>query len=51
MRITVVHIAIVEANEFFGKFNVIWDNVPSPNMRYPMAASKPYINVTKAKLF
>lgn len=48
---TVVHIATFEATEFFGKFNVIWERVSSPNMRNPIVAKEPYIAVHRAKLF
>lgn len=51
MAITVVQIATFEANASFGKFKVIWDRVPSPNIRYPTAAKEPYIAVHNMKLF
>lgn len=51
MSLTIVHKAISEANAFGGRFNVIWDKVLSPNMRNPMTAMIPYINMHKIKLY
>lgn len=48
--LTIVHKAILEANAFGGRFNVICDLVPSPNMRNPETATLPYINMDKIKL-
>lgn len=50
-KLTVVHNAILEAIAPGGIFNVIWDKVPSPNMRNPMIATLPYIKTHKEKLY
>lgn len=49
-RLTVIHSAIWAENECFGRFKVIWDNVPWPNIKKPIAPTQPYIVVHNAKL-
>ena len=50
LTLTTTHKATFEAIVLSGKFNVIWDDVLSPNMRYPITATAPYINKDKRKL-
>ena len=49
--LTIVHKETLEANASRGRFNVICDKVPSPNMRNPMAPTPPYNKKGKTKLY
>lgn len=49
-ELTVVQSATLAATESIGMFRVIWDSVSSPNMKYPMTATLPYIMTHKEKL-
>lgn len=47
---TVVHTAIFEATKSWGRLRVYWDNVDSPNIKYPITATPAYNKVQIPKL-